>query len=143
MKITTKSRYAIRAIFSLIMLGGDNSPVALTNIAENESISRKYLEQIFIQLKKHNIVTGSRGAGGGYVLARAPRDILVLDVIKAMDGPITPVDCTEDEACDKYHSCAVNWLWIGLKKHVEKYFENITIEDLRNHTKGEKNADLP
>jgi Rrf2 family protein len=142
MKITTKSRYAIRAIYSLIVLGGDRGPVALTQIAQMETISRKYLEQIFIQLKKNNIVTGSRGAGGGYVLSRPATDISIKDVVIAMDGPISPVDCTDGEDCSKFSTCAINWLWLGLKKNVDNYLENITIDDLKKHTPGGKNADL-
>ncbi|WP_022851230.1 RrF2 family transcriptional regulator [Limisalsivibrio acetivorans] len=143
MKITTKSRYAIRAIYSLVMLGGDTEPVALTQIAEHETISRKYLEQIFIQLKKGNIVTGSRGAGGGYVLAQDAKDITCKDIVIAMDGPINPVDCTDSENCDKYSTCAINWFWMGLKKNVDNYLESITIDDLKKQSVGGNYGDLP
>ncbi|MCD8566921.1 MAG: Rrf2 family transcriptional regulator [Geovibrio sp.] len=142
MKITTKSRYAIRAIYALVVLGGDREPVALTQIAQMETISRKYLEQIFIQLKKYNIVTGSRGAGGGYMLSKDAAGITVKDVVVAMDGPISPVDCTDGEDCSKFSTCAINWLWLGLKKNVDNYLENITIDDLKKHALGGKNAHL-
>lgn len=142
MKITTKSRYAIRAIYSLIILGGDKEPVALAQIAQMEAISRKYLEQIFIQLKKHNIVIGARGAGGGYLLSREAASITIAEVVCAMDGPINPVDCTDGEDCSKFNSCAVNWLWHGLKKNIENYLENITIEDLKKFANGGKNANI-
>lgn len=143
MKITTKSRYAIRAMYALAVLGGDKEPVALTLIAQREAISRKYLEQIFIQLKKSGIVTGSRGAGGGYMLAASADKITVKDVIVAMDGPIRPVDCTTDsDDCSKFGTCTVNWLWLGLKKNVDNYLENISIEDLKKQAPGGKNANL-
>jgi Rrf2 family protein len=142
MKITTKSRYAIRAIYSLVILGGDKDPVALTQIAQMETISRKYLEQIFIQLKKSGIVTGSRGAGGGYVLAKKACDITAKDVVTAMDGPINPVDCTDNDDCAKFNTCAINWLWMGLKKNVDNYLENITIEDLKNQAFGGRNGNI-
>jgi Rrf2 family iron-sulfur cluster assembly transcriptional regulator len=143
MKITTKSRYAIRAIYTLAVLGGENEPIALTQISQVEGISRKYLEQIFIQLKKGGIVTGSRGAGGGYMLATKTDKISVKDVIVAMDGPIRPVDCTTDsDDCSKFNTCTINWLWLGLKKNVDNYLENISIEDLKNQALGGKNANL-
>ncbi|ADD69161.1 transcriptional regulator, BadM/Rrf2 family [Denitrovibrio acetiphilus DSM 12809] len=142
MKITTKSRYAIRSIFALVLMGGDTKPVALTQIAEHEDISRKYLEQIFIKLKKSGIVEGSRGAQGGYVLARNPSDIRLKEVIYAMDGPVNISDCTQEESCDNFSSCGINWLWSGLKKTVDDYLDNITIQDLKRQAFGGKDANL-
>ena len=138
MKITTKSRYAIRSIFALVMMGGDAKPVALTQIAEYEDISRKYLEQIFIKLKKAGIVEGSRGAQGGYMLARDPEKIRLKEVIYAMDGPVNISDCTQEENCDHYSTCGINWLWSGLKETVDTYLDNITIHDLKRQAFGGK-----
>jgi len=142
MKITTKSRYAIRSIFALVLLGGDQNPVTLTQVAEYEDISRKYLEQIFIKLKKSNIVTGSRGAQGGYMLARPANKINLKEVIYAMDGPVSISDCTQEESCDNFASCGINWLWAGLKNTVDNYLDNITIYDLKREASGGKNVDL-
>ena len=142
MKITTKSRYAIRSIFALVLLGGDERPVTLTQVAEHEDISRKYLEQIFIKLKKSNIVEGSRGAQGGYVLARPADSITLKEVIYAMDGPVSISDCTQEASCENFSSCGINWLWAGLKKTVDNYLENITIYDLKRQATGGKHGDL-
>jgi len=142
MKITTKSRYAIRSIFALVLMGGDKRPVALTQIAEHEDISRKYLEQIFIKLKKAGIVEGSRGAQGGYILARPPETIRLKEVIYAMDGPVNISDCTQEESCDNFSSCGINWLWSGLKETVDNYLDNITIQDLKRQAFGGKDANI-
>ncbi|PLX67513.1 MAG: Rrf2 family transcriptional regulator [Denitrovibrio sp.] len=142
MKITTKSRYAIRSIFALVLLGGDQRPIALNQIAEHEDISRKYLEQIFIKLKKSDIVLGSRGAQGGYMLARDPQNIKLKEVIYAMDGPVNISDCTQEESCDNFASCGINWLWAGLKETVDNYLDNISIYDLKRQAFGGKDADL-
>lgn len=142
MKITTKSRYAIRSIFALVLMGGDKTPVALTQIADHEDISRKYLEQIFIKLKKANIVEGSRGAQGGYMLARSAEKIRLKEVIYAMDGPVNISDCTQEESCDNFSSCGINWLWSGLKETVDNYLDNITIHDLKRQAFGGKDANL-
>lgn len=143
MKITTKSRYAIRALYSLVVLGGAKKSVALTEISKHEMISRKYLEQIFIQLKKNKIVRGSRGASGGYMLIKDPSEITLKDVIYIMDGPVTPVICTENDTCEKYSSCTINWLWIDLKNMVDKYLEDITLEALVSKSRpGELDAYL-
>jgi Rrf2 family protein len=142
MKITTKSRYAIRSIFALVLMGGDERPIALTQIAEHEDISRKYLEQIFIKLKKAGIVEGSRGAQGGYMLARSPESIRLKEVIYAMDGPVKISDCTQEETCDNFSSCGINWLWSGLKQTVDNYLDNITIQDLKRQAFGGKDVNL-
>lgn len=142
MKITTKSRYAIRSIFALVLLGGDEKPVTLTQVSEHEDISRKYLEQIFIKLKKCGIVEGSRGAQGGYILAKPSKDITLKEVIYAMDGPVSVSDCTMEESCDNFASCGINWLWAGLKSTVDNYLENITIYDLKRQATGGKHVNL-
>ncbi len=143
MKITTKSRYAIRSIFALVLLGGDKNPVTLTQIAEHEDISRKYLEQIFIKLKQCGLVEGSRGAQGGYVLAKPAEGITLKEVIYAMDGPVSISDCTQESACENFSSCGINWLWAGLKKTVDNYLENITIYDLKRQATGGDHVNLP
>lgn len=142
MKITTKSRYAIRSIFALVLLGGDEKPVTLTQIAEHEDISRKYLEQIFIKLKMSKIVEGSRGAQGGYILAKPANMITLKEVIYAMDGPVSVSDCTNEGLCGNFDHCGINWLWSGLKKTVDNYLENITIYDLKRQATGGKDVDL-
>ncbi len=130
MKITTKSRYAIRAIYALCMLGGDKQPVSILKILEYEDISKKYLEQIFTKLKYVNIITGSRGVGGGYMLAREPNNITLKEIVNTMDGPLKTEDCGEANGCSNFSSCAVNWLWIGLEKACDDYLEKITIADM-------------
>ena len=130
MKITTKSRYAIRAIYALCRLGGDLRPVGMLKILECEDISKKYLEQIFTKLRGSNIITGARGVGGGYMLARPPETITLKEIIDLMDGPLAAAECVSGADCSNYSSCAVNWLWEGLKKCCDNYFEGITIADL-------------
>lgn len=130
MKITTKSRYAIRAIYALYVLGGAEQPVGLGKIAEHEDISKKYLEQIFMRLKETGVVTGSRGAGGGYMFATDPSKTSLKEVVHAMDGPQIPYKCISEKTCKRYSYCAVNGLWNGLKKNVDNYLDSITIADL-------------
>jgi Rrf2 family protein len=135
MRITTKSRYAIRAIYALLMLNGENEPVSLKKISEYEDISLKYLEQIFSRLKRANIVTAARGISGGYMLSKNSEQISVKEIIYAMDGPIKPVDCIDNDGCNKASQCAVNWLWFELKKNVDNFFQNITLSDLKKKNK--------
>lgn len=132
MKITTKSRYAIRAIYALLVMNGESEPVSLKKISEYEDISLKYLEQIFSKLKKSDIVISARGISGGYMLSKKPSEITIKQVIYAMDGPIKPVDCIDNQGCTKSSECAVNWLWFELKKDVDIFFDKITLDDLKN-----------
>ncbi len=142
MRVTTKSRYAVRSVYALLIMGGDKQPVSLKKIAEYETISLKYLEQIFSTLKKNGIVDSVRGTYGGYILSKKPSEISVKDIIYAMDGPVKPVDCIDKQACDKYLDCAVNWLWDGLKIIVDDYLEQITLEKMINNKNGECNANI-
>lgn len=136
MKITTKSRYAIRAIYALCMLGGDKQPISILKILEFEDISKKYLEQIFTKLKQVNIITGSRGVGGGYMLARPPHKINLKEIVNTMDGPLKTEDCGAANDCKNFTSCAVNWLWLGLEKTCDDYLEKITIADMMSKSQA-------
>ncbi len=131
-KITTKSLYAVRAIYAIARLNGDKQSVTMGKILEIEDISKKYLEQIFTKLRNGNIIIGSRGVGGGYKLSRTPDKINLKEIINIMDGPIETVDCSSADSCSNYSVCGVNWLWDGLKKCCDDYFEKITIADLIN-----------
>jgi len=136
MRITTKSRYAVRSMYALLIQGGEKDPVSLKKIAEFETISLKYLEQIFSILKKNGIVNSLRGTNGGYVLAKPASEITVKDIIYAMDGPVQPVDCLDKHDCVKYNECTVNWLWDGLKVIVDDYLGKISLEDMRKKPVG-------
>ncbi|MCA1928069.1 MAG: Rrf2 family transcriptional regulator [Calditerrivibrio sp.] len=137
MKVTTKSRYAIRAIYAMIALGGDKEPVSIKKISEFEDISVKYLEQLFTKLRRNKIVKSVRGTLGGYVFGRPLSEITLKDIIYAMDGPIKPVDCVETSECSKSSICSVNWVWFGLKKDIDNYLERITLQQMKNVHCGE------
>jgi Rrf2 family protein len=123
-------------MYALLIQGGDKHPVSLKKIAEFETISLKYLEQIFSILKKNNIVDSLRGTNGGYILAKPATEIKIKDIIYAMDGPVQPVDCLDKHDCVKFTECSVNWLWDGLKVIVDDYLGNISLEDMRKKPAG-------
>ncbi|MEF3255678.1 MAG: RrF2 family transcriptional regulator [Deferribacterales bacterium] len=131
MKITTKSRYAIRAMYAMVVMGGDKEPVSIKKISEYEDMSVKYLEQLFTKLKRNKIVKSVRGTLGGYIFAKPLDQITIKDIIYAMDGPIKPVDCIDKDGCTKASNCAVNWVWFGLKKDIDNYLEKITLQDMK------------
>ena len=93
MKLSTKGRYGVTAMYDLAMNSADKVPISIKNVAERQQISEHYLEQLMGQLRKAGLVKSTRGAQGGYYLTREPKDITVGDIIRVMEGPIVPVDC--------------------------------------------------
>ena len=93
MKLTTKGRYGLRAVIDLAMYAKEE-PVSLAEVAERQSISISYLEQLVAKLKKAGIVQSTRGAQGGYALAKEPEEISVGEILRALEGSLSPVDCS-------------------------------------------------
>ena len=92
MKLSTKGRYGLRAMIDLALYA-ENAPVSIASIAARQHISESYLEQLIAKLRKANLVTSVRGAGGGYVPGRPVEEISVGDVLRALEGNLDPVEC--------------------------------------------------
>ena len=99
MKLSTKSRYGLRALFDMAYHSG-TLPAQIKDISRRQAISPRYLEQIFQDLKKAGLLNSRRGPQGGYFLAKKPQEITVRDIVLAAEGKMALVDCT-DEACAK------------------------------------------
>ncbi|MEQ2526300.1 Rrf2 family transcriptional regulator [Bacillaceae bacterium CLA-AA-H227] len=134
MKISTKGRYGLTIMIELAKKHGEG-PVSLKAIAQANDLSEHYLEQLIAPLRNAGLVKSIRGAYGGYVLANAPAQITSGDIIRVLEGPITPVEGIEDEEPAKRE------LWIRIRDAVKDVLENTTLEDLANHTdRGESDA---
>lgn len=142
MRVTTKGRYALRAMTNLAAsFRGKPRPIKL--IAAEEGISAEFLEQIFFKLKKAGIISSVRGPGGGFVLEQDPADINVKDIFIAVDEglDLTPcTSCTEtdgDDPCDRMDRCLVYSVWQEASDHIISYFESITLKSIleKNHEK--------
>lgn len=108
-------------------------PVPLKVIAANQSISENYLEQLMGMLRKAGLVNGIRGARGGYELALAPEEIRVGDVIRALEGPISPVSCVDQDGvtdCDRVGTCPTRNLWKQLRDSMTEVLDSTTLADL-------------
>ena len=144
MKISTKGRYALRMMCTLA--ANDNgTAIPLRDIAESQNISVKYLEQIVILLSRAGFVKSVRGAQGGYILKRSPKDISVGDVLRALEGDLRPVDCLaiEDENethCENADLCVTKYVWTRISESINDTVNSITLQDLLNQNK-EKNSD--
>ena len=131
MKISTKGRYALRMLIDLASNSEDGF-ISLKDIAERQGISKKYLEQIVPMLNKSGILRTNRGNNGGYMLAKAPNELTVGDVLRSTEGNLAPVACLEYEPnnCPRKDECATLYIWEGLYKVVNDYLNNITIQDI-------------
>lgn len=130
MKLSTRSRYGLRAIVDLAMEFG-KGPLQIKAIAERQDISNKYLEQLMAILKSSGLVRSIRGARGGYVLAKDPKEIKVSDVFIALEGPLMTVDCLEHpEFCTKCSDCVTRDVWSQIQIAMMGVMESITLQDL-------------
>ena len=133
MKFSLKSEYAILALLDMA-INVDGGPIHVRAIAARRSIPVKFLEQVMSALKKAGLVESIRGAQGGYILARNPDQISLVDIIEAIEGPIAPIDCVvegRDYRC-KYMagSCAVKDVWEDVKLAIKDVLSKSTIADL-------------
>ncbi len=130
MKLSTRSRYGIRAIIDLAR-NMNEKPLSVREIALRQNISNRYLENIFHELKSAGILGSSKGKGGGFYLAKSLKDITVLSIIEILDGELNIVDCLEDESlCDNADTCYTRAMWNSLNTEIRRAFSEVTLEDL-------------
>ncbi|MBT2569137.1 Rrf2 family transcriptional regulator [Planococcus sp. ISL-110] len=130
MKISTKGRYGLTIMIELGKLYGEG-PVPLRKIAAENDLSEAYLEQLVGPLRNSGLVKSVRGAYGGYMLTRHPKEISAGDVIRVLEGPIQPVEGIEDEKQPQRE------LWVRIRDAVKNVLDTTTIEDLANANNGE------
>jgi len=134
--ISKKSKYALKAL-GYLAERHKSGPVVIAAIAEDRQIPLKFLENILLSLKHHNILHSKKGKGGGYVLARAPEKISIAEVLRAIDGPIAPLPCVSInfyEKCDDCNerSCSVRRIMAATRDATLKVLEKSTVRDLVN-----------
>ena len=131
MKISTKGRYALRMMIDTAQ-NQDAGFVALKDIAERQDISKKYLEQIVLQLTQAGMLRASRGHQGGYKLAEPPQNYTVGAILRAVEGPLSPVACLDQQPnqCERCGFCLTLPVWEGLQAVVERYLDGITLRDV-------------
>lgn len=130
MKFSTKTRYGIRAMLE-IAKDESQSGVFQKDIAVNQDISVKYLDQIIHALKASGLIVNLRGKKSGYILTRQPSEITMLDIHNAFEPGICVIDCLSGSFnCDREASCRVNGFWGRLNRIVVDYFKSVTLEDL-------------
>lgn len=131
MKLSTKSRYGLRALFDIAFHSG-MLPGQIKDISRRQQISPRYLEQIFQELKKAGLLKSKRGPQGGYRLTRKPEEITVLDVIRATEGRLALVECenSDKESCGFDSQCVTQQVWRGAAKALADYLAGVSLADL-------------
>ena len=132
MKLTSKGRYAVMAMADLAKINA-NQPTSLTEISLRQGISISFLEQIFLKLKKNNLVKSLRGPTGGYLLSKPPSEIKLSSIIKAVDEKVKTVGCKKEskKGCTgKSIKCITHSLWDDLENHINSFFEENTLNDI-------------
>ncbi len=131
MKISTRGRYAIRILLDIAANQGDGH-VIMKDIVRRQQISKKYAEQIAMQLTQAGLLTASRGPRGGYRLVPPAGEVTVLQVVELMEGSLAPVQCLETAAnrCERRSFCMTLPLWVGLGKVVREYLATVTLQSL-------------
>ena len=131
MRLSTKGRYGVTAMMDLAI--HDNAgPVTLADISQCQGISLSYLEQLFSKLRKHKLVDGVRGPGGGYRLSRPAEEINIAEIISAVDEKVDVTRCNKEGNCQDGERCLTHELWVELSDRLYDFLSGITLAQFVN-----------
>ena len=155
MKLSTKGRYGLKAMVDLATEYDSGEYVSVSALAISQSVSDAYLEKQITSLKKAGLVEVARGAFGGYRLSRPPQDINVGEILRALEGTTSILDCVDGsvmKACDNACSCSARPLWLKLQRKIDEVLNTTTLQDMAedylvqkdfiNKRKAEENESL-
>ena len=134
MKLSSKGRYAVMAMADLAS-NVKEKPISLSEISLRQNISLSYLEQLFLKLKKKNLVKSTRGSCGGYILDKPASEINLSNIIYAVDEEVKTLNCKKESKRGCKHKntkCITHNLWDELDQHINSFFEKVKLEDLVN-----------
>jgi Rrf2 family protein len=133
MRFSAKERYGLRAMAELARYYGQG-PISLTEVAQAQGIPLPYLEQIVAPLRRAGLLTSTRGAYGGYALAREPETITAGDIIRALGGSVVPIRCVaeagERQFCEREGTCTTRSVWERVRDRLVETLDSITLADL-------------
>jgi Rrf2 family protein len=131
MKLSTRARYALRAMIVIAQEGKDGGPVNLGVVAAHTGVSRRYLEQVSIALKSAGLLKGVSGKHGGHLLGRPAREISLLEIVEAAIGPINVVECASNpEACSRNKTCDCRALYRLINHQLSRTLAGFSLDDL-------------
>jgi Rrf2 family iron-sulfur cluster assembly transcriptional regulator len=139
MMLTTKGRYAVMAMVDLAYYSTEKKAIALHEIAARQEIAINYLEQLFNKLKKHNLVSATKGPGGGYILNKDAKDISILTIITAVGEKLKVTRCDKENGSGCLNKsnkiCFTHNLWEGLGNQISSYLSSISLQDICRNIK--------
>ncbi len=143
MKLTTRSRYGLRMLLD-IALNADNGPVCIQDISKRRDISVKYLEKLIRPLKEAGFVRSKRGPSGGHLLAKAPEDITVAQIVRVLENKPTVSECVDNpESCPIATSCVARKVWQKATQDIYDSFDKIRLSDLIEDARKSDTDGLP
>jgi len=137
-RLSTKGRYGVKAMFDLALNSSNEKTVTLKSIAERQGISEPYLEQLMASLRKAGLIKSVRGAQGGYMLSLSAEQITVGDVIRTLEGSMAPTECVDENSlgeCKEASCCVTRLVWQKIKNSVDEVIDAITIQDMLENYK--------
>jgi Rrf2 family protein len=141
--MSTRTRYAIRAMMQLAMASGDE-PAQLHKIAEEQQLSVKYLEQIVRPLRLAALIVSERGSSGGYRLARPASEITALDIVQAVEGPLAVVDCVgRPSVCRRSSACLARDLWCDVGRAIGRVLAEANLAELARRQRAVRGSRAP
>lgn len=143
MKISTRARYGLRIMVDLAQ-HRDEGYISLKTIAVRQGISKRYLDQIMLLINRTNFLSTTRGAQGGYKLAKEPKEYSLGDIIRVTEGGFAPIQCLEDEEheCGREGNCIARKVWQGLNDVMADYVNNLTLQDILDKYDTDSRPDL-
>lgn len=141
MKLSTRFRFGVRIMLQVAMTE-KNGPVLARHLARDQAITPAYADQILFALRTGNLLVSQRGRTGGFHLARPAREITVLDIYEALEGPISLVDCIDKaDACERTGGCVTREVWSALSKALRSTLQGYTLAKLCEMQQGQQVGD--
>jgi Rrf2 family cysteine metabolism transcriptional repressor len=139
MKLSTKGKYGVRAVYEIARHYGQG-PISIKEITERQGISFSYLEQILHKLGKAGLIESVRGPAGGYLLARKPSELTIGDIVRVLEGPIALSHCLEpgeSADCHQAEDCVARMVWAKVGAKIEEALDSISFDDLLQRNRDE------
>lgn len=132
LKLSTKGRYGLRAMIDLAEHNSDDTrPVMMSDIAKRQDLSKKYLHALLTPLKSAGLIRSTRGAKGGYSLAKEPTEISLSEILTALEGRLSIVDCVMDsKECLRQQNCKARLVWVDLNRIVNDKLQSVTLAQI-------------
>jgi Rrf2 family protein len=130
MKISKKTDYALRVLFTLAEYHSEGAPISIRDLAKRNDVPKRFLEQIMLDLKEHKWVKSLPGKNGGYLLARNPEEITMGAVVRAFDGMLAPIGCvsaTSYERCSQERFCRFRRVFLDIRNYAARIMEQATL----------------